>query len=336
MFHDIERVHYQTCIRKEIIMRKQLLSLSVILLLAVMGCESNLLKPLASDSGKDARIEDAKMALDDGNYQEVISDLSGENTSDPEIAGLLSSAYMGHAGLDLTNLIEKAGSSAENFDIIASAFNLQGGTSSAVSVLNKSALSAQSTPGQPIPLRLDRMIEILTDLAMAEKYLNQSLLLPANQNNDDLKVQLGVCAALHFILDIGYVVAKVEGLVTGTGATATINIPVSEAAYKSIFTGKDITELGAQMDAELDSNADGKDAFNGNLDGLRDDLLNIYTAVEDVFIKNLPNEDITNDFNEFMSEIVCPSGGSCNINSAINLFTASTLAEYIDSQLVGN
>jgi hypothetical protein len=277
------------------------------------------------------------MALDDGNYQEAINDLSGENTSDPEIAGLLSSAYMGHAGLDLTNLIGMADSNVENFDIIASAFNLQGGTSSAVSVLNKSALSAQSTPGQPIPLKLNRMIEILTDLAMAEKYLNQSLILPANQNNDDLKVQRGVCAALHFILDIGYVVAKVEGLVTGTGDAATINIPVSEAAYKSMFpAGTNFTDLGNQLDAELGSNADRKDAFNGNLDGLRHDLLYIYTAVEDVFIKNLPNEDITTDFNDFMSEIVCPSEESCNVYSAINLFTASTLAEYIGSQLVVN
>ena len=322
-------------------MRNVLQTFTVILLMAIIGCESNMLKPLASDSSKEANIEDAKMALDDGNYQEAINDLGSENSSDPEVAGLLSSAYMGAAGLDLTYMLEKVdNSSTGNFDVIASAFNFQpSGQLSASSVLYKAAGSAESnTTGQPIKIYVVKMKEVLNNLAKAEKYLHASLLLDVNKNNEDLKVQLGICSALHFVLDIGYVIANVEGVVTGSGNTAIISIPTSKAAYQTIFPkGTDFTALGIQINTYLNTDTE-LPGFYGDLAGLQNDLGYVYTAVTDVFIKNLPNEDITTDFNNFMSEIVCPASSTCDIPTAIHSrsFSASTLADYINNKLVGN
>jgi hypothetical protein len=319
-------------------MRNVLLTITVILLIAIMGCESNILKPIANDSSKQANIEDAKIALDDGHYQKAINALSSENSTDPEISGLLASAYMGAAGLDLTYLLQNVDSSkTDNFDIIASAINLNASSHiSASAILYKATgASESSTTGSTIPIPLDKMIDIMKDLAKAEKYLNNSLALTANKNNEDLKVQLGICSALHFVLDIGYVVAKVEGLVTGTGATAIIHIPTSTAAYQSIFPkGTDLTDLAAKIDTELNSNADGKDLFNGNLSGLQNDLDYLYKAVLDVLKVNLPKENITQNFNEFMSEIVCPNSGTCDIPTAIHSMSAATLADFIQSKLL--
>ena len=57
-------------------MRNSILTFTVILLMAIMGCESNMLEPLADDSSKEANLEEAKMDLDDGNYDSAISALS--------------------------------------------------------------------------------------------------------------------------------------------------------------------------------------------------------------------------------------------------------------------
>ncbi len=97
------------------------LFLSALLLgLVFMGCgDSNIFEGLADDNTNEAKLEEAQIALDKGDYTkaaDILQDLCGlsaENpTSDPtcdnETISLLASAYMGKAGLDLINIIKTA------------------------------------------------------------------------------------------------------------------------------------------------------------------------------------------------------------------------------------
>lgn len=83
------------------------------------GCGGNLFENLADDSTPEAKIEAAKIDLDNGNYAGAIATLQqlcGTNTSAPtcdtQTASLLASAYSGRAGLDVFNVIKQATTTA--------------------------------------------------------------------------------------------------------------------------------------------------------------------------------------------------------------------------------
>ncbi|MDP2752999.1 MAG: hypothetical protein Q8P40_01200 [Nitrospirota bacterium] len=92
--------------------RKDIISLSkkLILLLAVivilMGCGSNLFEGMADKNSYEAKIEEARMALDDADYEKAKSILKGMDLKDPTVAQYLSNAYAGLAGLDTFNLLD--------------------------------------------------------------------------------------------------------------------------------------------------------------------------------------------------------------------------------------
>ncbi|MCU0577847.1 MAG: hypothetical protein MUD15_13655, partial [Desulfobacterota bacterium] len=105
--------------------RLRILTLIMFSLLA--GCESNTLGTLSDDSGRQADIQEARMALDDANYDKAINllvDYYDPSSPDPEVADVLSSAYMGKAGLDLTYIYQSIG--AEGYrpgEVFASALS---------------------------------------------------------------------------------------------------------------------------------------------------------------------------------------------------------------------
>ncbi len=311
-------------------MRNVLLTFTIILLMAIMGCESNMLEPLADDSSKEANIEDAKMALDDGNYDSAVSALSSyRDSSDPEVAGILSSAYMGKAGLDLTYMLEHIDSeNSDNFDIIASSFSLK--TTDQLNA-SSSVLYKAGSDATPRYITTGSVITLLTNLSQAQHYLTTSLAANAGNKDitDDLTAQLGIASALHFIIDIGYIIAEVEDC----------NIPINQAAYQKIFPQKpDVSTLGNQVNAYLNTNATALKAFNGDIAGLRTDLWNVYLTVE-VFINNLgSDESITRDFNKFVTDLLgLPEGSSkAVIKAAVDSYDGYDLVSFINSKLLTN
>jgi hypothetical protein len=314
----------------EVFMRYIILTFTVIFLMAIMGCESNMLKPLADDSSKEASLEEAKMALDDGSYDSAISALSSyKGSSDPEIAGILSSAYMGKAGLDLTYMLEHIDSSnTDNFDVIASAFSLK--TTDQLNA-SSSVLYKAGSDVTPRYITTDSVVTLLTNLSQAQHYLTTSL--AANTGNkditDDLTVQLGIASALHFIIDIGYIIAEVKDC----------NIPINQAAYQRVFPQKpDVSTLGNQVNTYLNTNATALQAFNGDITGLQTDLWNVYLTVE-VFIKNIGlDESITSDFNKFITDLLgLPEGSSkAVIKAAVDSYDGYDLVSFINSKLLAN
>lgn len=317
-------------VQMEDIMRKSFLIFSTLFLMALVGCESNILESVGDDSSKEASLEEAKMALDDGNYQKAINALSGyKNSTDPEVAGVLSSAYMGKAGLDLTYLLENIDEENDNsnFDIIASAFHLQ--TSDQL-FASSSVTYKAATDATPRTITRESVLACLENLYLAKGYLQKSI--DSNPDNDDLIVQMGLVSALHFIFDIGYVVAAERGS----------NIPINEAAYTQLFpktyTNDQWTALGFDVSDALTSPSAELSAVGGDIEGIRNDLGNVFLTVK-VFLKNLgADEEIYQDFNEFMTEILgLPVGsGDASVEAKIDSYSGTDLVNFIRNELAAD
>lgn len=84
-----------------------------------VGC-GNIFEDMADDSTEEARLEEAQMALDKGDYTTAVNMLlslcglsandptAGNATCDNATVSLLASAYMGRAGIDLIKIIDTA------------------------------------------------------------------------------------------------------------------------------------------------------------------------------------------------------------------------------------
>ncbi|MCL0033533.1 hypothetical protein M1M99_01805 [Thermodesulfovibrionales bacterium] len=89
---------------------KAKVSVCTILIIAAFlltGC-GNALEWAADDDSREARLETARMALDDRNYAEalrVLGELDERYPNDPEVSELLSNAHAGKAGLDTFALL---------------------------------------------------------------------------------------------------------------------------------------------------------------------------------------------------------------------------------------
>lgn len=75
---------------------------------AITSCEENSLEWLADDSSYEARLEEARIAIDDREYvraRDLLLQLKAEYPGDPLILQYLSNAYAGLIGLDTFNLL---------------------------------------------------------------------------------------------------------------------------------------------------------------------------------------------------------------------------------------
>jgi hypothetical protein len=76
---------------------------------AVFGCGGNAFEGISDDDSFEARLEAARMNIDDGQYLEaidILNDLNEEQPHTDDVAKYLSSAYAGLAGLDVFDLLE--------------------------------------------------------------------------------------------------------------------------------------------------------------------------------------------------------------------------------------
>ncbi len=107
---------------------------ALLLCLVSMGCgDSNIFEDMANDNTREAKLEEAQIALDKADYTkaiEIFLDLCGldpanptsnfdNRTCDNSTISLLASAYMGKAGIDLINIIENTDNSTGQQDVFA-------------------------------------------------------------------------------------------------------------------------------------------------------------------------------------------------------------------------
>ncbi|MRR14579.1 hypothetical protein EG833_03960, partial [archaeon] len=161
------------------------------LILFLSGC--NAFEAISKDSSSEADLEDAQTALDDGDYQGAIDILEpGYDASNPDPAStrILASAYMGKAGIDLTNLVESSGDDdRDNFDVIASSLSFDvTGTATVEEATGKAA------SGNAEYITQSSVAEFLEYLETAQSYLTSLVQIT---NEDDDKVHLGMVSAVH-------------------------------------------------------------------------------------------------------------------------------------------
>lgn len=290
-------------------MKGAILPLLVAVILCVGGCSSNLLESVSDDSSREADIESARIAIDDGDYQraaDILEPWYDPLAPDHEIARILASAYMGKAGIDFTYVLENSDESdGDSFDTLASALTLD--------ITGRARPGSESGGGRFIVF--DSADDMLGDLGKAKEFLDA--LFRSHVDNhlapdqDDI-IRMGVASAAHFIITVGKAAAELNGC----------NIPVNKYAYREIFP--DDAGLDALLD-DFSSLID--DPENDTLASLREDLVQVSAAI-DVFDEVLgPDEDIAREFSDFLSKIL---GGE-----TIENFTGINLAGYIRTELLG-
>jgi hypothetical protein len=247
----------------------------VVILILLSACsQDSIFQGISQDSGRDSKIEQARIDLDNSDYDQVISDLSAIYTTkalDPKIGQLLASAYMGKAGIDLTILIANSTSSGlKPFDVIASMIS-----SSDVTVDGKARYIASTL-----------MPDILGYAASAEEPLR--VMSEQGKADSDDMIQLGIASAAHLVLFIG-------------NATKLDNIPINTAAY----TTGGLSGVGPGNFVVITT--------SGGIPSYQTDLMNINHAViafSQAYPKPKETNGLKNSMNDFLYDILSSALGT--------------------------
>ncbi len=292
-------------------MNKLMYFLWVIISLSLWSCNSNALKSLSDDSGSAAQLEDARMALNDGDYQGAIDILEpgyDQSNPDPEAARILASAYMGKAGFDLTYILENSGNTENrSFDVIASALSLDITDNPVRPSSEQAAVEAAETTARY--LSYTSANTFLGYLENARNYLTD---LVGVYGNDDDKVQLGMVSAVHFILKVGLEAADLMDT----------NIPINKTAYREVFPehgDADWNTLLTSLAANIHDDA-------ALVQSLRDDITAVDNAVTILIARMGSDEEVAERFNEFLTDLL----GAGEIDT----FDGQEVANYIGAKLL--
>lgn len=306
---------------------KRLLVVMLMFSAFLWGCEANTLSTLADDSGRQSDVVEARMALDDGDYDKAVRLLEDDYdpaSPDPEVAGILASAYMGKAGLDLTYALENIGQSdGGHFDTIASALHLAITDQAypASSQIPGTRDLAGTTDARYIPASsIAGLLECLIDAQSVLGTLVEFREGHGLPRDDDATVQLGMASALHFIMKTGALVSQIMGS----------NVPVNERAYRGIFPeDSDWTSLLGDTSAYIDAHPD-------DLASLKTDLADVYDAVLALAENIGQDEDLTEELDGFVRDLLGISGSASDqsVTDAIDAYTGRDFAEFVNRTML--
>lgn len=163
-----------------------------IICLVAIGCgDTNVFEGMADENSKEARTEEALMAMDDGNYDKAISILSSlvnSHPNDDTLMQYLSSAYAGSAGLDTLDMLKVIGvlddaDDSGSIDMIGLVLGDSNGVLTSEEVNDK----------------LDQIttaIDIMNGIGTL---------------NDDQEIQLGVLSVTHLSLTLASIIIEDQG-----------------------------------------------------------------------------------------------------------------------------
>ncbi len=235
---------------------------------ALTSCEGNSFEFLADDNSKEARIEEALIALDDGEYaraRAILTALKAEYPNDGTIAQYLSNALAGLAGIDTFNLLETIDRLNEEGNI--------GGIDMVGLVLGDADGILTTTEITDKLSDLGAAIEALTDLG--EENLT-----------DDQKVQLGLLSLNHAALTIADILAD---------ETGESEITLTEEGIEQLFDDY-TTELSDLSDA---------DDITNKLSGLSEDINNLTGSIEAIatIVGGDSGNDLSDSFDQFHDDV---------------------------------
>lgn len=191
---------------------------------ALLGCGGNAFEGISDDDSFEARLETARMNIDDEEYREAINllnDLKEEQPDNENVTKYLSNAYAGLAGLNTFNLLEvlddldEAGNSG-NIDMVGLVLGNSDGLVMAEEVLDK----------------LDNLTEAIDQLNTIEN------------PTDDQIVQMGLLGVSR----IGMTLAKIIASDTGNAS-----LTLTEEGIQSEYDTKPEFEDGDVSDEDLEN-----------------------------------------------------------------------------------
>jgi hypothetical protein len=219
----------------------------------------------ADDTSYEARIEEARMAIDDREYAraiDLLEQLKAEYPGDPLILQYLSNAYAGLTGLDTFNLLTvidelNAAGGAGSIDMVGTVLGTTGGE-----------IAVADIPGK---------------LANLDEAINNLEAIP--NPTDDQIVQLGLLSLNRAAMTIAAIVADEQGL--GPGDT----VPLTEDGLGGIYGG-----AAPDLSAE---------ATPARLTSLSNDIGNIGDAVDSIDSLTGAGEEneLGESFDEFQNNL---------------------------------
>lgn len=235
------------------------------------GCSGNVFEGVSDDDSDDAKLEEARMALDDGEYSkaaQLLNDLLDGNPTDPQALVYLSHAYAGLAGLDTLDLL----TIIDELD--------ESGDSGSIDMVG---LVLGDEDGDITAAEVDAKLQHLND---AIDNLEQ---IEANGGSlsDDETVQRGVLAVVRTAMVLADIILADQG--SGSGGSIRLTEDGIDALYND------------RPDFDDDVSSD-------QLDYLSDDIESIQEAVG-VLNEMGSDNDLSEDFNEFENDLN-PDGNS--------------------------
>ncbi len=268
-------------------------------MIILLGCDRSVTEFAGNPTSDAAQLEAAQIALDDGEYIKVIQLLSDQYSPampDPEAGRLLTSAYLGLAGIDMTALIanSSATSGQESFDTFASAFSLH-------VVIENDRRYLHSNYYGTIHDHVMKSAGYINDLK------NHRL---ATESD---RFELGLISIFDFILRMG----------SDTATVADTHLPINEAAY-----GRIIDEVLLHDSSGVASTTALNAALDSQIDHLKTDLSNISDSI--TVLNNIATRageeptEFEKDLREFMTQLV---GGTTAAH--INTLSGETITDYL-------
>jgi len=228
-----------------------------------IGCDDSVFVSIADDDSYEARIEEARIAIDDANYagaRDLLLALNADFPNTAEVLRLLANAYAGLAGLDTFNLL-----------------------------VTIDLLDDQNNEGDidMIGLVLGSADGVLTATEIANKLANfrNAINAMASISNptDDERVQLGIMSLNHAALTIADIIIEDtgntevtltdEGLDTLYPAGTTPEFSTEATSERLTSITQDIVNIGEAVDAIIRvTGADVNNDISQSLEEFLDDV----------------------------------------------------------------
>jgi len=312
--------------------------IAALLALSLAGCSGDsFLQGLSNDDSYSAKIEDAEEALDEQNYDKVISsliDIYNTTSPDVKVSRLLGSAYMGKAGIDITEFIYS--SDDEDlfaFDIVdaslilfpAPARDNQTPFESSCDIEDLSILMTTSGVRYVDGFCASDMISYL-DKAKRVFYVLEN----KNKMTDDCYIQYGFVSAVHFAIITGKVAAdNIDTLpYDSTGyEEGRVPVPLSSGAYNlyKIHAGVFGLSLNWQRLKDYNTNIH----FSPSISVYREDLTNIRTAIRRFNAITSAENSVKNKLDAYLRSIINVPTGTISDEDITNMTTYGIL-QYIN------
>jgi hypothetical protein len=293
------------------------------LVLTFFGCSSDsVFEGLSDDSSFEATLEEAAMALDDENYDDVVNLLTEYYTTtalNPDVARLLVSGYMGKAGIDVISFITySADIEADSFDSVGASLSLSPRPPNAeCNAFDRTVLGISGDAvyiygnciGELIEY-MDNAKEIIYDLQGA-----------GMESTEDL-VQLGITSAAHYV----FIVGNETKNALSTPFDPVNLVPVTKEAYRLFKSSGsyDWDVVNAAYFAEADDDGDGLTRYQKDLVNVNDAILAINQAISE------PNV-IRDELDEFLREVLMTPTGDITDDTIIQIATSTGIYSHINS-----